>query len=208
MLAEQVRPEPARFATAHGQAPPIPGVEVADHTDAARIGCPQCKRDTLGTLVDDLVRAEFLIARKMVALGEEVNVEFAENWRETIDVVELGLDGAMPYAQPIAEWLLPIGAGRSKETVAMNPHTFGRDFAGSKINDRHFLRLRQHCSYADPGWGLMHSEERERIVMTPLDNSLDLRVGLAWHARPSDQRVRRVRHARSFPFWPKSRESL
>src|SRR5262249_19315804 len=155
-------PEPARSTAAHGQAPPIPGIEVTDHTDAARIGRPHRKCDSFGTLVDDLMRAKLQIARQMVALGEQVNVEFAKNRRETIDVVELGLDGAAPYAQPVGERLPPVGKCRSKETVGMNPHSLACDLTGRRIDDRNFLRLRQHRSYTNSGWRLVHAEKGKR----------------------------------------------
>jgi hypothetical protein len=92
--------------------------------------------------VDDWMCAELLIAGKMVALDEEVDVELAENRGETVDVVEFGLDGATRDAQPVAKRLPPTGRGRNKETVAMSPDAFGRDFAGRRFDDRHFLRRR------------------------------------------------------------------
>src|SRR5215467_6636568 len=107
--------------------------------------------------MDDLMRAKLLVAREMVALGEQVNVEFSQNRRETIDVVELGLDGAVPYAQPIAKRAPSIGKSRGKKAVGVNSYTLGRDFVVGRIDDRHFLRFRQHCPYANPGWSLMHA---------------------------------------------------
>jgi hypothetical protein len=139
--------------------------------------------------------AELLIAREMVALDEEVDVELSENRGETVDVVEFGPEGAIRYAQSVAKRLPPIGNGRNKETVAMNPNALGGDFAGRRFDDRHFLCRREDRSYTNPGGSLMHAEEGERIVMTPIDNGLDLKVRL-------------VRHARSSPSWPKFRESL
>ena len=86
--------------------------------------------------------AELLIAREMVAFDQEVNVELAENRGKTIDVGEFAPESATLYAQPIAKRLSPIGKGRNKETVAMSPDAFGRDFAGRRFDDRHFLRRR------------------------------------------------------------------
>src|SRR5215467_14857722 len=124
-----------------------------------------------------------------------MDVELPQDRGEAVDIVEFALDRAARYAQPIAKRFLPIGNGRHKQTIAMYPHTLGSDLAAGGFDDCHFLRRRQHRAHANPGGSLMHTEKGEGIVMTPFDNSLDLRVRRSWHAGCS-------------PSWPRFRESL
>src|SRR5437899_7320458 len=118
-------PEPADIS--HRRPAAVPGIEIADHADATCIRRPHSERHTLDTLMDERMRAEPLIARQVVALHEEVDVELAENRRKTVDVVEFVLDAAARYPQPIAERLLAIGCRRNKEAIPMDTDTLGRD---------------------------------------------------------------------------------
>src|SRR6266851_3235556 len=138
------------------------------------------------------MRAELTVAREMVAFGEEVGVEFTENRGKTIDIVELVFDRASRYAQAIAEGLLAIGSGGDEETVRMDPYAFGGDFARRRIDHGHFLRRRQHRTYADSTGSLVHAEKGERVAMTALDDRLDLWVRPPGHAHPP-------------PSWPRYR---
>src|SRR5439155_17361611 len=118
-------PKPAALATPHRHSPPIPGVEVADDADPARIGRPQRKGYPFDSLVDEHMGAELLVAREMIAFDEEMNVELAENRRKTVDIVEFVLDAAARCAQPIAERLPPVGEGGNEEAVSMDPDALG-----------------------------------------------------------------------------------
>ena len=69
--------------------------------------------------------AQLLVAGEVVPFDEEMNVEFAEDRRETVDIVKFVLDAAARYAQPIAERLLSIGDRGLKEAIPMNPDTLG-----------------------------------------------------------------------------------
>src|SRR6516162_1916287 len=188
-------PEPACFPAPHRHAPAVPGVEVANNADPARIGCPQCKGNPLDALVDDGMCAELLITCKMVALDEEVDVELAENGGETVDVVEFALDCATRYAQQVAKRLPPIGDGGHEQAIRVDPDTLGGNIACGGLDNCHLLRRGQHCPHADPAIALVHSKKREGVVVAGTDDGFDLRVKL-------------LPHARSSPSWPESRESL
>src|SRR6202022_2958802 len=110
------------------------GVEVADHADPMRIGRPQGEDHALDPLVGEQMGAEFLVAREMIAFGEEMNVELAENRREAVDIVEFVLDATARCAQPIAERFPPIGNGRNEEAIPMNSHALGGNLTGSRLD--------------------------------------------------------------------------
>src|SRR6266404_8147076 len=173
-------PEPADIP--HRHPPAVPRIEIADHADPTGVRRPHRKGDALDTLVDNRVRPELAIARQMVALGEQVGVEFTENRGKPIDIVELVLHCASRYAQAIAEELLAIGDGGDEETVGMDPYALGRDFAGRRIDHSHLLRGRQHRTDGNSAWGPVHAKNGERVAVTSLDDRLDLRVRPPGHA--------------------------
>src|SRR5438046_660631 len=139
--------------------------------------------------------AQPLVAGKMIALDQQMNVELAEDWRETVDIIEFVLNPAARCAQPIAERFPSIGDCRHEEAIPMNPDTLGDNLTRSRLDNRHLLGRGQHCPNADPAIDAVHAEKPEWIVMPGFDNGLYLRV-------------RRLRHARPSLSWPESRESL
>src|SRR5438067_11980458 len=96
-------PEPAGMPLTHRHAAAIPCVEIADDADPLRVGRPDRKRNAFHSVMQHRVRAELLITREMIALDEQMHVEFAENGRETVDVVEFMPMTATPDPQPVAE---------------------------------------------------------------------------------------------------------
>ena len=76
-------PEPAGMAPPHRHAPAVPAVEIADQADPPRVRRPDRERDALDALMHDRVRAELLIAGEVVALDQQMQVEFAEHRRES-----------------------------------------------------------------------------------------------------------------------------
>src|SRR6516164_7474652 len=128
----------------------------------------------------------------MVALGEEVDVQLAENRGKTIDVVEFMFNAAARYSQPIAEGFFAIGNGGNKEAFRVGSDAFRCDFACRQIDDRHLLSTRQHCPDAYSARGSVHSEKRERITAPGRNDRLDLRLTLPQHAQPP-------------PSWPRCR---
>ncbi len=116
-------PEPARTTPAHRHPPAVPGVEIADDADRAGIGRPHRKGDALDPVMHDRVRAELLVAGEVIALGEQVQVEFAKHRRKAIDVVEFARDAAGRHPQPITKRFTTIGNFCDEEALGME---FGR----------------------------------------------------------------------------------
>ena len=79
-------PDPGRAERAHRVQPPVPGVEVADDRDRARVRRPDGERgaDDAVDLAD--VRAEPLVEVLVAALHREVEVELAERRQERVRV--------------------------------------------------------------------------------------------------------------------------
>ena len=100
-------PEPADIS--HRHPPAVPAVEVADDADPARIRRPHREGDALDTLMHQRMRSELAVAREVVALGKQMDVDLAEHRRKRIDVIEFVLRAAARHPQPIAERLLAVG---------------------------------------------------------------------------------------------------
>src|SRR5438067_10001502 len=67
-------------------APPVPGIEIADHRNAARVRRPHGKAHA-GHAVDRIDgRADTLRQIPMRAFGEEMEIHVAEDWSEGIRV--------------------------------------------------------------------------------------------------------------------------
>ncbi len=105
------------------------------------------------------MRSKLAVAREVVALGEQMNVDFAKHRRKRIDVVEFVLGAAARHTQPIAERLLAVGNCCDKETVTVDLDGLGRNFARRGFDYGHILCTRQHRSDGYPVRRLVHSEK-------------------------------------------------
>ena len=121
--------------------------------------------------------AELFVARKVIALGEKIQVEFAKHRRKAINVVELAGHYTVRNPQPVTKRLLPAGDARDKKSVGVDPHTFGDNIAGAAVDDRHLLRLRQHRAHANAAGSFVHTEKCESVAVARLDDCLDFRIG-------------------------------
>src|SRR5690348_15123589 len=81
-------PEPAGMQPPHRHAAAVPAVEIADDADPPRIRCPYGKGDALDAVMHDRMRPELLVAGEVVALDEEMDVEFAQHRWEAVDILE------------------------------------------------------------------------------------------------------------------------
>src|SRR5271166_4916208 len=102
-------PKPANAA--HRHSPPVPGVEVADHAYPLGVRRPNGERYPLNPFVEEIMRPQLAIAAEMIALSKQMSVEFAENLRKAVDVLEFLVYPASRYSQPIAKRLLAVGNG-------------------------------------------------------------------------------------------------
>jgi hypothetical protein len=82
-------PDAAFVSPPHGVAAPVPAVEIADHADRARIRRPDRECHAPG-LCDALhMGAESMPSLQVVAFGEKMDVEVAEDRRKRIGIVEI-----------------------------------------------------------------------------------------------------------------------
>ena len=72
---------------AHRQAPPVPVVEITEHADPLRRGRPGYEQESCDALRLARIGAEKLIGVPVVALGEDLAIEIADQRREGVGVV-------------------------------------------------------------------------------------------------------------------------
>src|SRR5437764_14911116 len=96
-------PEPAGMALAHRHAAAVPGIEIADEADPLRVRRPDRERDPFDAVMQHRVRPKLLIAREMVALDEQVDVEFSEHRRKTGDGIQVVPMPAAPSPRTVPE---------------------------------------------------------------------------------------------------------
>src|SRR5262249_16667572 len=118
---------------AHRHTATIPSIEIADHADPPRIGCPDRKRNAFGTVMQHGMRAELLIAREMIALDQQVHVQITKNRRETVDVIEFVPMAAAPDSQPVAERRFALRHAGDKKAAGMDTLALCGGFAGCRI---------------------------------------------------------------------------
>ena len=98
-------PHPRLVAQAHRMAAAVPGVEVADYRDAARVRRPDGEGHALHPVQAGRLRAEPLGQLPVRALRKKVEVEFAEHQAEAVGVFGL-LHRATPAdPQPVGDRL-------------------------------------------------------------------------------------------------------
>ena len=99
-------------AQAHRMAPAIPGVEVADDRDAARVGRPDREAHTLDAADRHRLRPEAPSKLVMRALSDQMQVEFAKQKAKTVRVLGL-LNRVLPLDAKLV-WAPANHAAREK----------------------------------------------------------------------------------------------
>src|ERR1700751_5650018 len=150
-------PEPGDIS--HRHPPAVPPVEVANDADPVSVRRPYREGDAFDTLMNQRMRSKLAVARQVVALGQQMNIDLAEHGRKRIDVVEFVLGATACDAQPIAKRLVAVGYCCDKETVAGDLDSLGRNLASRRFDHRHILHAGQDRSDGYSTIRLVHSQK-------------------------------------------------
>ena len=104
-------------AHAHGVAPAVPVIEIADDAHAPRIRRKHREGDAGDAVVHDRMRAELVVELKMRALAQEVEIEIGQNRRKAIRVFQLDDRLAKADAQAIRAGIIRTPAGEQSGLV-------------------------------------------------------------------------------------------
>src|SRR5215471_8071805 len=135
-------PESADLAHWHPAA--VPAVEVADDADPTSVRCPDRECYAFDAFMETRVSPQLAIAGEVIALPQKVDVKLTENRREAIDVMKFLPNTAAQNLQLITEWLFARGNLRDKQSLRMHLLALDDDFAGGRVENRHFLRSWEH----------------------------------------------------------------
>ena len=160
------------MAQPHRVAAPVPGVEVADHRNAPRIGRPHREAHARHAVDHHRVRAQAVGEIAMLPFGQQIDVEFAEQRPERIRVLGL-LDRAAPVDPQ------PIGAGDRRwtdEEAGLAHRAAARPQARLVARDRGDREgAGQHDPHDIARRCAVSAEHRERVEAAPVDDGLQRR---------------------------------
>ena len=196
-------PDARLAAQTHRMSSAVPGVEVADNGHAARVGRPDGKADALDAADRHRLSPEAASELVMRTLGDQMQIEFAQQKAEAVWVFRLLNRIGPHYAQAVGA----AANHRTGEEAAGMGELEATEEAGILARD-HVDRLsaRRERAHDRHRVAVVWTENRERIAMPPIDERLH---GLC--ADP-DEAILTDRHARRGPFsggWrqPRSHEA-
>ena len=109
--------------------------------------------------MDHRMRSKLAIARQVIALGEQMNVDLAEHRRKRIDVIEFA-SGRRRSTHAADSGTAPCGREVSRQRDRRGGlGGLGRNFASREFDDRNILYARQHRPDGYSGRRLVHSEK-------------------------------------------------
>ncbi len=156
-------PDSAVLPQPHGVATAVPLVEVADHADAAGIGCPDREAETCDAVDRLSLRAEDAVGDVAADLAQGFDVALVQGRAEAVGIVTTVLGAVPGLVGDLVERASPaLDAG---DVEALRMPAFERD-PGSGDEERHRFRLRQDgADLPDARSRLVRSEHREGISM-------------------------------------------
>ena len=160
----------------------VPVVEVADDTDALRVGRPDREVDPVGRADAHRMRAELLVNAGVIALAEEIHIEVGENAAEAKRVVDLDLaparvEGSQAIVRDLRQAFEPRFEHAGRMT-ALHRHRV----AAHPCDHVHPFRTRQDRAHHDAAIEDVGPEHRERIRMTAVHQQ-GQRIDGAGHGR-------------------------
>ncbi len=154
--------------------PRVPGVEVADHGDAAGVGGPHGKAHACNTLEDHGVGAKDLGQREMTAFVEQMQVEIAEQRPEGI-----GIFGFLRSVRPADAQKVGCSIDHRAFEEAIRRRRRELANRGVIASTQHFdgLGARQKSADDAASRGVARPQNPERIAVPGLGDRFDLRPG-------------------------------
>ena len=153
-------PDAGFDALAHAMAAAIPAVEVPDHRDPQRVGRPDGKSHPGDAGDVHRLGTEAAPELEMIALGQQIDIQLAEQQTERIRV----LGGLRHPTGPMDPQ--PVGRRRSeasgKQSLRLDRPHFCQH-CSVRAHDVHALGRRHECANNHAGGVGMRTEPRERI---------------------------------------------
>ena len=170
---EEDLPDPRLPALAHRVAAAVPGVEVADHADAARVRRPDGEGRAVDAFMRHGMRAEPGEEVLVPALGHQVFVHLAEDGAEAVGVFPLPFVPPRAAAEAVGEGFLPPRQAGVEEAFGVHAVEIraGRPLAVEQRDLGRVWREDVHDETAALG---EHAKDAERVAVLAAQDRLDL----------------------------------
>lgn len=171
-------PDAAFVAQAHGVAPAVPVVEVADDRDPAGVRRPDGECHAVDARHRPRVGAQLLPATQVAAFRQQLYIVFREDRREAIGILDVhraAVDGdAQPVGEPGRATLHRAGVEAFLADAVEPPDR--RAGGGIEHGDRLRPRQKGANDHGSAVPGVVHAEEGERVAMIGGENRVHLVV--------------------------------
>ncbi len=171
-IGHEQLPDAAFDPLAHRVAAAVPVVEGTHDADTGSVGRPDREGRAVHAFQRRRMGAQLLVEAEMIALGQEVDVELAQDRRETVGVVDVLDAGVGEKTQTVGEAALPAFDDALVEARVVGALEVGRHRVavqhlhppGRGMEDPH------HEGRAVP---TLHAEHRERVAVASLHHRSD-----------------------------------
>ena len=196
-------PDATAEQLAHGVHAAVPVVEITDHADALRVGCPDAEDRAFHAVHFGEMRAEFLVEIPVVALGMQVDVRLPKNTAEGIRVARFPLIAvATLQAQVVRKLRRALGQNRFEEPLRMNFHRLELARAIACVDHRDFCGIGPEDAHGEKVTGAPHTQGMKRIGVACFEKGGKLcgRNGGLWHGREASTTPRHGKKYRAHPW--------
>ncbi len=182
---------------AHDVTPAVPAVETADHAYASGIGGPDGEGDAIDAIDRAGMGAHHLIGPEVVALAQQMQVEIADDGRESVGILGLRHMAVPVDSQAIGEALVPAVERTGEDAGVVDAGQFGDRAAIGGVHHRHRSGARQTGpDHEFSAAGFVHAEHPEGIRVIARGQGVeDVTVEGLRHYTGSVSVSRRVRPA-------------
>ena len=171
-IGDEDLPDAGVLPVAHGMAPAVPVVEIADNRNPLGVGSPDGEVEAGCALMLELMRAQLVEEPEMRALGDIVVVHRAEHRTEGIGIgqppVAAGVARVIAKRLALADLEL---AFEEAAIVAAGKRACLFSFKGICHDG---FGVRHEAARDEAAGNFMHAKDRKRIAMRACDDRLDI----------------------------------
>ena len=176
-VGDEQLPDATASQRTHRRAGAVPVVVIADDADTEGVGRPDGERRSADVTEDGrvgvLVGTEDGPERLVASLGDEVQIDVAERGQESIRVVDDLSVAAVDDLEPIVGNVSDSESAREDATVLVLELGAGLAVRTARDNG-HALGPRAQRAHRDRAVVRVRAEDRVRVVVAPLDHTLQV----------------------------------
>ena len=162
-------------AQPHGMAPAIPEVEIADHADAAGVGCPDREPGALDSIQTHGLRAHHLAGAQMGAVSQQPQVGVAYGRTKAVRVFQHRFAAVAPAHLQLVGRLQPSTQHALEETIGMALRQSRQHPPVTSRDHQHLLGTGQEGTHRRATIAhAVRSQHRKRVAMAASADQRDV----------------------------------